>query len=288
MLPTFSGSLNVPGGGDATSPGVPIELKDNGAPQNDCENSSLPLRYTGSANYTEVYGTSTGLTSSQNPSTVGQSVTYTATVTASATASQDPVPSSPTGTVTFKDNGATICTAPVALTSTGTTTATAQCTVNYASTAGSPHPITASYANTDGNFTNSTARWPRWSTPRRIADHLEPHLFAQPLERGQSVTFTDTVSSGSGTPTGSVTFYSCTTIGLQDQDLARHRDPRLGQGHPPTSTLPVGTTYVEADLRRLGQLPAPPPTSWPRWSTRASPPPRASPLRPTPRPRPPR
>ena len=120
-LPTFSGSFNVAGGGDATSSGVPIELKDNGAPQNDCENYTYHFVYSGTANYTEVYGTSTGLASSQNPSTVGQSVTYTATVTASATASQDPVPSSPTGTVTFKDNSSTICSA-VAVTSTETTT----------------------------------------------------------------------------------------------------------------------------------------------------------------------
>ena len=105
------GSFNVGGGGDATSPGVPIEPKDNGAPKRLPE-LTYHFVYSGSANYTEVYGTSTGLTSSQNPSTVGQSVTYTATVTASATASQDPVPSSPTGTVTFKDNGTTICTAP--------------------------------------------------------------------------------------------------------------------------------------------------------------------------------
>ena len=99
-LPTFSGpSFNVAGGGDATSPGVPIELKDNGAPQPDCENYTYHFVYSGTANYTEVYGTSTGLGSSQNPSTVGQSVTYTATVTASATSSQDPVPSRPTGTV---------------------------------------------------------------------------------------------------------------------------------------------------------------------------------------------
>ena len=59
VLPTFSGSFNVPGGGNATSPGVPIELKDNGAPQDDCENLTYHFNYAGSANYTEVYGTST-------------------------------------------------------------------------------------------------------------------------------------------------------------------------------------------------------------------------------------
>ena len=159
VLPTFSGSFDVTAGGDATSPGEPMELRNNGALQNDCENLTYHYVYSGSASYTEVYGTSTGVASSQNPSTPGQSVTYTATVTASATAGQDPVPSSPTGTVTFEDNGATICdTVPVI--STGATTATAPCTVNYTTTAGSPHSITASYVNTDGNFTSSNGRCP--------------------------------------------------------------------------------------------------------------------------------
>ena len=64
-FPTFSGSFNVPGGGDATSPGVPIELNDNGAPQNDCQNYTYHFVYSGSANYTEVYGTTTALASSR-------------------------------------------------------------------------------------------------------------------------------------------------------------------------------------------------------------------------------
>ena len=67
VLPTFSGSFNVTGGGDATSPGVPIELNDNGAPQNDCENYIYHFVYTGSANYTEVYGTSTAWSPARTP-----------------------------------------------------------------------------------------------------------------------------------------------------------------------------------------------------------------------------
>jgi hypothetical protein len=245
-LPTFTGSFNVAGGGDATSPGVPVELKDNGAPQNDCENYTYHFVYSGSADYTEVYGTSTGVVSSQNPSTAGQSVTYTATVTASATSSQDPVPSSPTGTVTFKDNGTTICNT-VPLTSTGTTTATAQCTVNYTSTAGSPHPITASYVNTDGNFTNSNG-----SLSQVVGSSLKTTSTAltsspNPSNYGQSVTFTAKVSASSGTPTGTVTFYSCgtsaacgTTTSLGTGTLSS------GKATLSTSSLPVGTTYIEA------------------------------------------
>jgi len=245
VLPTFSGSFNVAGGGDATSPGVPVELKDIGAPQNDCESYTYHFVYAGSANYTEVYGTSTALGSSRNPSTVGQNVTYTATVTASASASQDPVPSSPTGTVTFKDNGTTICNT-VAVTSTGTTTATAQCTVNYATAAGSPHPITASYVNTDGNFTNSSASLSQVVNPTTITTSSSLTSSPNPSIHGNSVTFTDTVSSGTGTPTGSVTFYSCTTSACSSKTSLGTGTLSSGKTTLSTSTLPVGTTYVEA------------------------------------------
>ena len=44
VLPTFSGSFNVAGGGDATSPGVPIELKDSGARPERLRELHLPLR----------------------------------------------------------------------------------------------------------------------------------------------------------------------------------------------------------------------------------------------------
>ena len=246
-LPTFSGSFNVVGGGNATSPGVPIELKDNGSPQNDCENYTYNFVYNGNAIYTEVYGTTTGLTSSQNPSTLGQSVTYTATLSASATASQDPVPSSPTGTVTFKDNGTTICAAPVPLTSTGTTTATAQCTVNYATTAGSPHPITASYTNTDGNFTNSSGSLSQVVNSPSIGTTSSLTSTPNPSSFGSSVSFTDTVSASSGTPAGTVTFYSCTTSACSTKTaLGASVTLSGGKATFSTSNLAVGTNYVEA------------------------------------------
>ena len=78
---------------------------------------------------------------------------------------------------------------------------------------------------------------------------------ANPSVYGSSVTFTDTVSASSGTPGGTVTFYNCTTSACRHQDLARDRDAQqLGQGHLSTSTLPVGTTYVEAIYGGLGEL----------------------------------
>jgi hypothetical protein len=135
----FSGSLVVPASG-TNSVSVPISLLDTQTNQDSCENTTFNFTYAGSATYTEVYDTTTAVTSS--------GVTYTATVTASAATGQDPVPSSPTGTVTF--NGIALCTA-VPLASTGTTTATATC---GPITAGST--ITAVYTNTDGNFYGSS------------------------------------------------------------------------------------------------------------------------------------
>ncbi len=261
VLPAFSGSFDVPGGGDASSPGVPVELKDNGALQSDCENYTYHFVYTGGADYTEVYGTSTGLTSSHNPSTTGQSVTYTATVTASATSGQDPVPSSPTGTVSFKDGSTTICSA-VPVTSTATASAMATCSVTYANTVGSPHPITAAFVNSDGNFTGSTS-----STLNQVVTSTTTGTSTaltsspNPSNAGQPVIFTATVSSASGMPTGSVTFSSCTTNTCWHQDVARHRDPQLGQGHPDHVGAAGGHHLRRGRLRRLRRAtPGLPPT----------------------------
>jgi hypothetical protein len=142
---TFSGSLVVPALG-TNSVSVPISLIDTGSNQDSCENTTFNFTYKGTATYTEVYATTTVVTSSSDQS----GVTYTATVTASATGDQDPVPSSPTGNVTFNDGSTPVCT-NVSLTSTGTTTSTATC---GPITGGST--ITAVYTNTDGNFDGSS------------------------------------------------------------------------------------------------------------------------------------
>jgi hypothetical protein len=134
---TFSGSLVVPSSG-TNSVSVPISLLDAQTNQDSCENTTFNFTYSGQATYSEVYATTTTVTSSGD--------TYTATVTASATSGQDPVPSSPTGSVTFSEGSTTICTS-VPLTSTGTATC-------GPITGGST--ITAVYTNTDGDFTDSS------------------------------------------------------------------------------------------------------------------------------------
>jgi hypothetical protein len=86
--------------------------------------------------------TSTTLTSSLNPSTLGQAITLTATVTPSAGSGLA------TGTVTFKDGAATIGSA--------TLNWAGQATLSIATLAGGTHTITAIYGG-NSNFKDSTS-----------------------------------------------------------------------------------------------------------------------------------
>ena len=67
-----------------------------------------------------------------------------------------------------------------------------------------------------------------------------------PSSYGSSVTFTDTVSASSGTPGGTVTFYSCTTSACSTKTSLGTETLAAGKATFSTSSLPVGTTYVEA------------------------------------------
>jgi Zn-dependent metalloprotease len=107
--------------------------------------------------------TTTTLTSSLNPSLVGQSVTFTATVSGSG--------GTPTGTVTFKD-GATTLGSPALAGGVATFTTSAL-------TAGT-HPITASYSG-DANFSASASP-----------------TFNQTVIGGCTVAVTNNASSGAG------------------------------------------------------------------------------------------
>jgi hypothetical protein len=150
----FSGSLVVPGL-STNSVSMPISLYDTDTNQDSCEGTTFSFTYSGSAQYTEVYGTAAAVTSQPSSSNVGQSVVYTATVTASAGPDQDSVPSSPTGSVTFMDGPSAICTL-VPLSSAETTNSTATCSPLAYSSPGT-HSITAVYSNSDGNFSGSTS-----------------------------------------------------------------------------------------------------------------------------------
>jgi CSLREA domain-containing protein len=132
--------------------------------------------------------TTTAVISSLNPSTFGQSVTFTATVSGG---------SNPTGTVQFEDGSANLG-AAVALSGSTATLTTSALTVGT-------HPITAVYSG-DANNTASTSpvlnqvvngAGPT-ATTTSLVSSLNPSLV------GQAVTFTATVNGAS--PTGTVQF----------------------------------------------------------------------------------
>ncbi len=126
----------------------------------------------------------TTLTSSANPSALGQAVTFTATVSGA----------SPTGTVQFKDGGT--------LLGTGTLSGGTASFSTSALTAGS-HSITAVYGGDTNNLTSTSSMLSQTVNQAATATSLTSS--PNPSNVGQSVTFTATVSSAGGTPTGTVT-----------------------------------------------------------------------------------
>jgi hypothetical protein len=134
------------------------------------------------------------LSSSANPSIVGQSVKITVSVSATA-----PGSGTPTGTVTFTDGGATIGTS---------TLSSGQTSISLSTLTVGSHSITAAYqgdsnfaAGLSAAFSQSISSLPPTTTT--LISSSNTAVF------GQSVTLTATVAAtppGSGTPTGSVNF----------------------------------------------------------------------------------
>ncbi len=164
---------------------------------------SIAATYGGDANFagstssvlTEVVNqaaTTTSLSSSVNPSSYGQAVTFTASVLPSSGGS-------PSGSVRFLDGTVQIGSAVL---SSGIATFTTSATALN----GGSHSITASYSG-DTNFTGSNSSLLSQTvnsvaTTTTLASNLNPSM------AGQNVTFTATVSSSvSGAQTGTVNFY---------------------------------------------------------------------------------
>jgi hypothetical protein len=167
----------------------------------------------------------TALTSSLNPSTFGQTVTFTATVTSTGPAISQPAGNpvtrgrtiqtrttaltrakgatpqgtgTPTGTVAFMDGTTTFAT--VTLNGSGVATASiGTLTVGL-------HPITAVY-NGDVNFTGSTSNLVNQVVTKTNTTLSNVTSSANPSVFGQAVTFSTTVGgTGAGVATGVVTF----------------------------------------------------------------------------------
>jgi hypothetical protein len=164
--------------------------------------------------------TSTSLASSLNPSTYGQKVTWTATVTSSGSVT-------PTGTIKFTWSGHTIGSA--------TLNGSGVATLTRSNLIAATYPLTAVYAGDAANLGSTSAVLNQvvLETTSRASLTSSPN----PSTQGQAVTFTATISSPTVIPTGPVTFTAGTTV-LGTAQLAG------GKAKLVISSLPVGSTKV--------------------------------------------
>lgn len=196
----------------------------------------ITVQYSGDSNfsagssslvqYIHAGASSTALASTPNPSTNGQSVTFTATV-----AAVPPATGIPTGQVTFQKGNTFL--AQVPLNSSGVAS------FSISTLPLGNNTITATYAS-DSLFAASSGNVVQVvqnvvsSTTTTVSSSANPSVFSQP------VTFTATVTSSGGTPTGTATFKNgSTTLGTSNLDGAGHATLT-------TSTLAVGSNSITA------------------------------------------
>ncbi len=174
--------------------------------------------------------TTTSLASSANPSTFGQLVTFTASVTGTA----------PTGSVAFTANGAAIAGCGAAALTGAGNTRTAQCATSALATGG--RSIVATYGGDTGNAGSVSS--PLAQTVNKAASTTGLASSANPSAYGATVTFTATVSAV--TPTGNVAFAAdgATIGGCGAVALAGSGNVRTAQCA--TSALAAGTRNVVA------------------------------------------
>lgn len=163
-------------------------------------NYTYNATYNGSGNHaiswnTITFGvakasTTTTITkSSPNPSTYGQSVTFTATVTSSAGV--------PTGTVTFKKGNGTLGQGTLS-------NGVATYTTTPLQLGGGSDVITATYAATTDFAASTSSGYTQTVNPLASATAFKSS--PNPSTVGQQVTLTATVTAAAGTPNGTVIF----------------------------------------------------------------------------------
>src|SRR5207249_10710878 len=163
------------------------------------------------------------LTSSPNPSTFGQTVTLSSTVTSGAGV--------PTGTVTFRDGASVLGTA---------TLVNGSASISISTLAAGSHPLTALYGGS-ATFAASTSAVVTQvvNAPAAAATTTTLTSTPNPSTTGQAVTLRATVTSATGVPTGTVTIREGATV-LGMADLVH------GSASISISTLAVGTHPLTA------------------------------------------
>lgn len=162
-------------------------------------NYTLPTSATGPGQITPA-ATSVSVAASANPSTFGQMVTFTATVTNSSTGA------TPTGSVQFVVDGVNFG-SPMPI-SGGGNSATTTMSLASLNVNGSPHSVKAIYSNGDGNFMGSNGSLSGGQTVSKAATSTSVQSSLNPSVFGQLVAFTATVTNTAtgAAPTGSVQF----------------------------------------------------------------------------------
>lgn len=171
--------------------------------------------------------TTTALSSTNNPSSFGENITFNAFVAATA-----PGTGIPTGSVTFRNGATTI--------GTGTLNAAgmATFTISSLSVGSSPYAITALYAGDVNYLTSTSAILSEVVT--KTATITTATATPNPANLGNSVTLNVSVAAvkGIGIPTGTVTaYYGSTVVGSATLN-------GLGQATFSSSTLPSGTLAI--------------------------------------------
>jgi len=180
-------------------------------------------------------GTSMSVSSSANPSTAGQTVTFTATVRMTGSGA-----GTPTGTVQFSIDGSPFG-SPVALNGSGQATSPGISTLSPG-----VHTVTASYSG-DSTFAGSSGSLTQQVSKASTTTTLTSSANPSPLHG--SVTFTATVTSPGGVPTGTVTFteggITLATVPLDSTGKASFTTSSLGVGtHTITATYSGSSLYT--------------------------------------------
>src|SRR5579872_5292375 len=203
--------------------------------------SAITASYAGDSSYSASSGnvtavvqspTATALTSSSNPASQGQSVTFTATVTSSS--------GTPVGSVTFTD-GATVLASNVAVNSSGIATFSSSSLSTGTHTIGASFTGSTGWQNSTATTLTQTINATSFPTSTTVTSTPNPSNF------GTSVTFTATVTSTGGTPSGSVTFAEGATVLASNVTVNAS-----GQAAFSTSTLSVGSHTITASFVGTG------------------------------------